>query len=313
MNLKFEFWVLIKGMLMGAADIVPGVSGGTVAFITGIYERLLHALKALLPGFFDLLKHKQLSIFVKQTDLWFLLTLFAGIVFSVISLAKGITFLMMHYPVPLWSGFFGLILGSVFIVAGDVKSWSIGLFFSLLMGVLIAFGITQLAPASLEKSTLTIFISGLLAICAMVLPGISGSFILVILGSYAWVLDAVKQLEWTTLGLFCLGCLIGLLSIANVLSWAFDKFRDVTLAVLTGFMLGALVKVWPWKEVLSFRENSKGEQVPLLEELVMPATYELVSGKDAQLMLALGCSILAAALVLSLSFVLKKAHKQSDR
>jgi len=308
--LKFEFWVLVKGMLMGAADIVPGVSGGTIAFITGIYERLLHALKALLPGFFRLLKHKQFTIFIKETDLWFLLTLFVGIVTSVITLAKGITFLMVHYPVPLWSGFFGLILGSVFIVARDIKRWSIGLVISLLMGVLIALAITQLTPASLEKSTLTIFISGLLAICAMVLPGISGSFILVILGSYAWILDAVKQLEWTTLSLFCLGCLIGLLSIANILSWAFDKFRDVTLAVLTGFMLGALAKVWPWKEVITYRENSKGELVPLLEETIMPMTYELITGKDAQLVLAVLCSILAGGVVLSLSLVFKKVSQQ---
>lgn len=311
--MKFELLVLVKGMLMGAADIVPGVSGGTIAFITGIYERLLHALKALLPGFFGLLKHKQLGVFVKETDFLFLLTLFVGIVTSVITLAKGITFLMMHYPVPLWSGFFGLILGSVFIVAQDVKSWSLGLIFSLLVGILIALGITQLAPASLEKNTLTIFFSGLIAICAMVLPGISGSFILVILGSYAWILDAVKQFEWTTLGLFCLGCLIGLLSIANILSWAFDKYRDVTLAVLTGFMLGALAKVWPWKEVISYRENSKGELVPLLEETVLPVTYELITGKDAQLMLAILCSIFAGAFVLSLSFWLKKTNKLGKR
>ena len=308
--MKFEFWVLIKGMLMGAADIVPGVSGGTIAFITGIYERLLHALKTLLPAFLALLKHRQLSVFLKKTDFWFLVTLFVGIVTSVITLAKGITFLMQHYPVPLWSGFFGLILGSVFIVAQDVKNWSIGLVFSLLAGVLIALAITHMTPASLEKTTLSIFISGLLAICAMVLPGISGSFILVILGSYAWVLDAVKQLEWETLSLFCLGCLIGLLSIANILSWAFDKFREITLALLTGFMLGALAKVWPWKEVISYRENSKGELVPLLEETVWPVTYELITGNDAQLMLALFCSVLAGMLVLSLSFAFKKTNKK---
>jgi putative membrane protein len=140
----------------------------------------------------------------------------------------------------------------------------------------------------------------------MVLPGISGSFILVILGSYAWILSAVKQFEWLTLGIFCMGCLVGLLSIANILSWAFEKYRAATLALLTGFMLGALGKVWPWKEVISYRENSKGELVPLVEESVLPFTYELITGKDAQLILALVCSIVAAAVVLGLAFSVKK-------
>jgi len=304
---KFEVWVLIKGMLMGAADIVPGVSGGTIAFITGIYERLLQALKALLPEFFALLKHRRLQVFLKETDFWFLLTLFAGILTSVITLAKGITFLMTNYPIPLWSGFFGLILGSVFIVGRDVRTWTVPLLVSLLLGVLIAWGITQLTPASLEKTSITIFLSGLLAICAMVLPGISGSFILLMLGSYAWVLSAVKQFEWLTLGLFALGCLVGLLSIANLLSWAFQKFREITLALLTGFMLGALDKVWPWKEIVSYRENSQGDLVPLVEQSVLPFTYELSTGKDAQILLACLCFICAGAAVVTLSFLVKKA------
>lgn len=304
--MKFESWVLIKGMLMGAADIVPGVSGGTIAFITGIYERLLHALKSFLPQLLALFRHKQFQAFLKESDFVFLLTLFAGILTSVISLAKGITFLMVNYPVPLWSGFFGLIIGSVFIVAKDIKAWTMPVLLSLLVGALMAWSITQLTPAAMEKTTITIFLSGLLAICAMVLPGISGSFILVILGSYAWVLNAVKQFEWLTLALFAFGCLIGLLSIANILSWAFEKYRQITLALLTGFMLGALGKVWPWKEVVSYRENSAGELVPLLEESVLPFTYELSTGKDPQILLALLCFILAGAVVISLAFLAKK-------
>lgn len=291
---------------MGAADIVPGVSGGTIAFITGIYERLLSALKAIIPAFLRLLREKRLRQFIEECDLVFLVTLFCGIVLSVLSLAKGITFLMTHYPVPLWSGFFGLILASVFVVARDVNAWTWQLVGYLIVGILTAWGVTQLSPASLEKNSLTIFLSGLIAICAMVLPGISGSFILVIMGSYAWILNAVKVFEWSTLGLFVLGCLIGLLSIANLLSWAFDRYRDVTLAVLTGFMLGALSKVWPWKEVLSYRENSKGELVPMYEQSVMPATYEVLSGQDAQLGLALLCVILAAGFVGVIVYITKK-------
>jgi putative membrane protein len=298
---KFEYWVLFKGMLMGAADIVPGVSGGTVAFITGIYERLLNALKMLLPSFVSLIKSKQLKRFVLETDLIFLITLFSGILVSVASLAKIISYLMVHFPIPLWSSFFGLILASVFVVAKDVKKWSFILVVYLLLGALVAWGVTQLSPASIEKSNLTIFFSGMLAICAMVLPGISGSFILVILGSYSWILAAIKYFEWTTLGLFVAGCFIGLLSIANVLSWAFEKFKDITLSILTGFMLGAMVKVWPWKEVISYRENSQGELIPLMEEPITPFTYEILTGSDSQILLAIFCASFAAAMVYLLS------------
>lgn len=299
--MKFEYWVLIKGMLMGAADIVPGVSGGTIAFITGIYERLLNALKMMLPSFFQLIKQRNLKKFVEQTDLYFLLTLFLGILISVVSLAKVISFLMLNYPIPLWSGFFGLIFASIFIVAKDVKGWNVSLVLFLVLGALLALGITQLSPASLEKNYLNIILSGVLAICAMVLPGISGSFILVILGSYSWVLLAIKQFEFLTLGLFAGGCLIGLLSIANILAWTFSKYRDITLAVLTGFMLGAMVKVWPWKEVLSYRENSNGELVPLVEKAILPSTYEALSGADPQMLVAFLSAALCGVLVWNLS------------
>lgn len=304
--MKFEIWVLIKGMLMGAADIVPGVSGGTIAFITGIYERLLHALKEFIPAFFSAVKHRQFPRFLKESDCIFLVTLFSGILISVVSLAKLISFMMVHYPIPLWSGFLGLILASVFIVARDIEKWTILTVFALVLGGLLAWGITQLTPASLEKTPITICLSGLLAICAMVLPGISGSFILVILGSYAWILEAIKQFEWSTLGLFCAGCLVGLLSIANILSWAFDKYKTLTLALLTGFMVGAMPKIWPWKEVLSYRENSHGELVPLTEVPILPANYELLTGSDAQIILACVCVFLSAALILSLSYIAKK-------
>ncbi len=304
--MKFEFWVFIKGVLMGAADIVPGVSGGTVAFITGIYERLLNALKMVLPSFIEMLKTKKTKAFLENSDFVFLITLFSGILLSVVSLAKIISFLMVNYPIPLWSGFFGLILASVFVVAKDIKQWSVVLIGCVILGALVAWGITQLSPASIPKNAFTIFFSGMIAICAMVLPGISGSFILVILGSYAWVLEAIKLFEWSTLGLFVSGCLLGLLSIANILSWAFNKFKDITLALLIGFMLGAMVKVWPWREVLTFRENSAGLSIPLTDRPVLPTTFEFISGSESQLLLAVFCSVLAALLVYLLSHMAEK-------
>lgn len=303
--MKFEPWVLVKGLLMGAADIVPGVSGGTIAFITGIYERLLNALKLFLPSLLSFTKHKNLPLFLKSSDCIFLITLFSGILISIVSLAKLISFLMVYYPIPLWSSFFGLILASIFVVAQDINKWTFSLLIGLLFGCLFAWGITQLAPASLEKNTMTIFFSGVLAICAMVLPGISGSFILVILGSYVWILEAIKQFELLTLGLFCAGCLVGLLSIANVLSWAFERYKSLTLSVLIGFMVGAMPKIWPWKEVLTFRENSSGELVPLTEVPILPSTYELLTG-DSQIMLATACAFVAMVLVYMLSSFAKK-------
>ena len=234
------------------------------------------------------------------------MTLFTGILISVVSLAKFIRFLLVYYPIPRWSSFFGLILASVFIVAKDIDRWTLPFIVALSIGCLFAWWVTQLAPTSLDKTAATIFLSGLLAICAMVLPGISGSFILVILGSYAWILEAIKSLEFATLSLFCAGCLVGLLSIANVLSWAFDKYKALTLSVLIGFMLGALPKIWPWKQVLSVRENSKGELVPLTEAPILPSTYELISGSDPQIFMALTCAFLSMVVVCVLSSFAKK-------
>jgi len=299
--LKIDVWVLLKGILMGAADIVPGVSGGTVAFITGIYERLLQALKAILPAFIDLIKSRQWFVFWRAVDGAFLLTLFSGILISVVSLARIITYLLLQHPIPLWAAFFGLILASVYVIGREITQWSFRLFLLTLLGVVIALFITHMTPAGLEANKLTAFFSGVLAICAMVLPGISGSFILVILGTYSFILLAIKELDFIVLGVFVSGCLIGLLSIANILVWAFSRYKNLTLAVLTGFMVGALSKVWPWKTVISFREDRHGQRVPLVEENILPGTYEMLTGFSSQLMLATFCAILAAVLVISLA------------
>ncbi len=291
---------------MGAADIVPGVSGGTIAFITGIYERLLLALKSVIPAAYSLLKHKSFSKFWQQIDGFFLLTLLSGIILSVISLAKVITFLLAAYPIHIWSAFFGLIVASVYIVGRDIERWTPGNVLVLLFGVVIAYAITSATPASVELTMLNIFLSGVLAICAMVLPGISGSFILVILGTYAHVLASLKSFDLAVIGVFMLGCLVGILSIANALAWAFSKFRQQTLAILTGFMVGALNKVWPWKEVLSYRENRHGELVPLTERNVMPQEFELLSSEPSFLWGAVLCAVLAACTVVLISFLARK-------
>jgi len=285
---------------MGAADVVPGVSGGTIAFITGIYERLLVSLQTIVPALIELIKDRDFSGFWKKINGAFLITLFSGILLSVLLFAKLIAYLLVNYPIPLWSFFFGLIVASVSIVGKQINEWNIRLFVSIVVGALIAYCFTQLSPASVEHSYLNAFLSGLIAICAMILPGISGSFILVMLGTYSFILGAIKDFDVIVLAIFASGCLVGLLSIANLLVWAFSRFRNITLALLTGFMIGALTKVWPWKEVLTYREDRHGQLLPLLEQNVLPNTYELITGASAQVAMASVCFVIAVFGVLFL-------------
>lgn len=292
-KVKVDIWLFLKGLLMGAADIVPGVSGGTIAFITGIYERLLLSLQSILPAFLCLIKDKDFSGFWRKINGVFLVTLFTGILLSILLFAKLIAYLLINHPIPLWSFFFGLIVASVTIIGKQITVWNIKIFVTAIVGALVAYCFTQLSPASVEHSYLNAFLSGLIAICAMILPGISGSFILVMLGTYSFILGAIKDLELIVLVTFASGCLIGLLTIANLLVWAFSHYRNTTLALLTGFMVGALSKVWPWKEVLSYRENRHGELLPLLERNILPNTYELVNGVSAQIGLAAICFLVA--------------------
>ncbi|KZY37007.1 DUF368 domain-containing protein [Oleiphilus sp. HI0081] len=298
---------------MGAADIVPGVSGGTIAFITGIYERLLQALNSILPTLLLALKNRSLKGVWEKADASFLLTLFVGIVTSAISLAKVITFLLANFPIPLWAGFFGLILASVYIVGREVREWSVGLVIAMLLGAVFAWGLTSMSPASIDQTLFNAFLSGVLAICAMVLPGISGSFILLILGTYAYILGAVKDFDLAVLSVFVLGCGIGILSIAKLLVWTFSRYRKLTLAVLTGFMIGALNKVWPWKQVLSYRENRHGELVPLLEANISPDKYVALTQESSYLVLAVICAIGSALIVLLLSRLGANNEKENTK
>lgn len=298
--MKIDFWLFLKGVLMGAADIVPGVSGGTIAFITGIYERLLLSLQSIVPALIKMAKDRSLSGFWEKINGTFLVTLFSGILLSVVLFAKIIAYLLVNHPIPLWSFFFGLIVASVSIVGKQISEWNIRLFVTIVVGAVIAYGLTQLSPASVEPSYLNAFLSGLIAICAMILPGISGSFILVMLGTYSFILGAIKDFDLMVLMVFASGCLIGLLSIANLLVWAFAHFRNTTLALLTGFMVGALTKVWPWKEVLTYREDRHGQLMPLLEQNIWPVTYEVQNGVSAQMGMAIVCFLVAFVGVLCL-------------
>ncbi|HAH03288.1 MAG TPA: DUF368 domain-containing protein, partial [Vibrio sp.] len=245
-----------KGMAMGAADVVPGVSGGTIAFITGIYDTLLESIRRINPSVLGLWKREGFKAAFNHINGFFLISLFAGVFTSIATFAKLISWLLVTHPVPLWSFFFGLILVSVFHILKQVEKRDMIRFVFLLLGVAFAYSITVLKPLQMEPTSINILIAGAIAICAMILPGISGSFILLLIGMYGPVLGAVKEFQIDVLALFLSGCVIGLLTFSHVLSWLLRSFRDFTLVFLTGLMIGTLPKIWPWKETISWRTNS---------------------------------------------------------
>ena len=290
--------IFIRGVAMGAADVVPGVSGGTVAFITGIYFRLLGAIAAVPSAVIRDLIRGRVRRFWNQIDGTFLVVLLTGILASIATLANVITWALATYPIALWSFFFGLILASVWHVLGQMKAPSWWLTIPVVAGAVFAWWVTTLSAGQVDPGALVFFLSGAIAICAMILPGLSGSFILLVLGMYAPVLAAVKQLDLAIIGLFLAGCVLGLLSFARLLGFALRKAHDTVLAVLTGFMIGALNRVWPWQEVLSWRTDSSGDQVPLGQVSVSPMRYTEVTGEPAQIPVAVMALVLGLAIVL---------------
>ncbi|WP_248722574.1 DUF368 domain-containing protein [Seonamhaeicola sp. ML3] len=301
MQRRFKDYLILsfKGMAMGAADVVPGVSGGTIAFISGIYEELISSLNNINFSLFKTLKQNGLKSAWNQLNGNFLSALLIGIGISVLSLAKGLSWLLENHPILLWSFFFGLVLASIIFIGKQINKWSLAVILGGLIGAVVAYYITTIPSlGTSNSSTWFLFLSGALAICAMILPGISGAFILVLLGAYQPVLDALNNKDLKTILVVGLGAIVGLLSFSKLLKWLFNNYRNVTLAVLTGFILGSLNKIWPWKKVLSFRTNSKGEEVPFLEQSISPFSFE----GDNQLILAIILIIIGFATI----FILEK-------
>ena len=259
----------LKGMAMGAADVVPGVSGGTIAFIAGVYDELINFIKSINMHSLKLLFTGKIAAFWKAVNGNFLFALLLGIAISVFSLAKLITYLLLNEPVLVWSFFFGLVLASTWFVTKDIKGWNWKTVAGFVGGAVIAYYITVATPAETSTNLMFIFLCGAIAICAMILPGISGSFILVLLGKYFYVMEAVKTLDLVVLGVFAFGAALGITSFSRVLSYALKNFRNITLSVLSGFMLGSLNKVWPWKEVEKL--VSDGHEV-MIEHNIAPNT-----------------------------------------
>lgn len=288
---------------MGGADVIPGVSGGTVAFIMGIYDELLNSLKS-----FDLKVLKMVGAFRikeawKQVNAPFLLCLLAGILTSLLSLSKLMTQWLAVYPIQVWSFFFGLILVSAPMIFKDIKQWNWGTILSGLAGIIIAYGITIVSPTQTPTNLFFIFLCGSLAICAMILPGISGAFILLLIGKYEYMIQALITFQWSVIIVFASGCFIGLVLFSKVLSWVLAHYRYPALALLSGFMLGSLNKVWPWKEVTAFRMDHLGNQVPAFDKSVLPARFAEVTNSNPLIWQAVLFAALGVILVLGIEKV----------
>ncbi len=312
-RMRGNFKIAVIGLLMGAAEVVPGVSGGTIAFISGIYERLLLALRQLTPALVLVLRREGLATLWRQIDGQFLLLLFAGMVVSIVVFASGISYLMQHQPIALWAFFCGLVIASTWVMSRQMTSFGLNLLLLVCIGAVTGIVITGVVPIALPPTPLFLFLGGALAVCAWILPGISGSFILLILGLYGIVIEAIKTLDLMVLGIVASGCAFGLVCFAQVLTRLFKHARDGTLAVLTGFMLGSLVKLWPWKETLAYQLGADGHNIPLVQEPVLPATYVLLTGTDPQIELALMAMVAGCIAVIMLDWLATAGTGHDDQ
>ena len=302
MKREFKDYLLLyaKGIGMGAADVVPGVSGGTVAFITGIYEELINSLKSINGEAVKLLLQFKVNEFWKSINGNFLIVVLAGIATSLLSLSKLMTYFLEYHPIQIWSFFFGLILVSSPLILRDILKWDLFTSLSFVAGIAIAYLITILSPTQTPTNLGFIFFCGALAICAMILPGISGAFILLLIGKYEYMINALINFDFAVIIVFIMGCFLGLLGFSRLLSWILTHYRFPTLAILAGFMIGSLNKVWPWKEVIAYRINHEGLQVPALDRSILPAFYFGKTGTDPQLFQAILFAALGIFLVVAI-------------
>ncbi len=287
-SLKDYLIISLKGLAMGAADVVPGVSGGTIAFISGIYEELIETINKLDLGFFSKWKKEGFLTSWRAYNLPFLSALFFGIIVSILSLAKAIKWLLHNEPLLLWSFFFGLVLASIFYIGKQITIWRPKIFIGIILAAILSYFITIVEPLASPDSNWYLLFCGFIAIIAMILPGVSGAFILLILGAYQTFIDILNQLREGLINMnfdllsqaimklviIAIGAVTGLKLFSKVLNWMFKNHKNMTLAILTGFMIGSLNKLWPWKKVLSWRTNSEGIEIPFLEKSISPTQFE---------------------------------------
>lgn len=320
--MRQKITLALKGMAMGIAEVIPGVSGGTIAFITGIYETLLNTIKAFGPELFTAYKTAGISGAWKAINGAFLVNLMIGMAIGVVFGVLVVTQLLESFPVLLWAFFFGLIVASAIYIGKQVEKWNVLTISALIIGLAIAYGITVAVPAQGNPALWFVFLSGMIAISALILPGISGSFILLLMGMYTLIIPLVKKLltdfdvaSLMTVGVFGLGCIAGLMTFSRVLSWTFKNYPSPTLALLTGFMVGSLNKIWPWRVPTAWLKDastgeyilsSKGLKKVLSEDNISPSVYQNMTGEDAYLVLAIVMMLLGFASV----FILERLGKE---
>ena len=301
----------LKGCAMGMADVVPGVSGGTIAFISGIYEELLGSIKSIDLEAIKLLFTGKFRTLWKKINGNFLFSLIAGIGVAILTMARVMTYMLENHPIITWSFFFGLIIASALMVAREVKHWSIMPVVTMVIGAALSYWITVVSPATTPNDWWFVMLSGAIAICAMILPGISGAFILLLMGKYMFIMEAVTQMNIGVLALFAVGAIVGIVSFSHVLSWLLAKWHDATVTMLMGFMIGSLNKVWPWKQTLETYLDSHGVEQPLVQANVSPVQFETLGG-ESHLVLAIVSCVIGFALIYIIELIGKRAHAKKE-
>lgn len=302
--------LFLKGIAMGAANVIPGVSGGTIALITEIFERLINAIKSFNLHALKLLFKAKFAAFAKYTDLYFLLAVFSGVIIAIVSLARLFDYLFENYPVYIWAYFFGLVLASVYFVGKRISKVTIAVVIAFLLGTAIAVVISVLNPATENDNFFYLLICGVAAICSMILPGLSGSFILFIMGNYKLVaIDAINERNMEILLPVIIGAAVGLIAFSHLLSWVFKRYRDETISILTGFILGSVSILWPWQQKVFLTDRSgdmilkDGEPIIARYDRILPDIFNM------EFAIAIGFIILG---ILSIWLIEKSAEKKSS-
>ena len=312
--MKFTQYLLLaaKGCAMGMADVVPGVSGGTIAFISGIYEELIESIKSVNGTALRLLGTLRLKEFWRHVNGRFLLPVLIGIGIAIFSLARLMTYLLTNHPIAIWSFFFGLIVASALLVARQIGLWDWRTVLAFAVGAAAAWWITVATPAETPDDWWFVMLSGAIAICAMILPGISGAFILLLLGKYQYIMHAVGEFDIPVIAVFVIGAAAGIISFSHLLSWLLKHWHDVTVAVLMGFMVGSLNKVWPWKETVETYLDSHGVAQPLVQNNIAPGTFEQLTGQPSLLVQAILLGIVGFLVIYGIELVARMIVKKQE-
>lgn len=313
--MKFSQYLILalKGCAMGMADVVPGVSGGTIAFISGIYEELIESIRSVDLTALKLLGRGRPVEFWRHINGRFLLPVLLGIGIAIFSLARLMTYLLTNHPIAIWSFFFGLIIASALLVAKQVGKWNVRSVVAFVVGAALAWWITVASPAETPDDWWFVMLAGAIAICAMILPGISGAFILLLLGKYQYIMHAVSELNIPVILIFGVGAVAGIISFSHLLSWLLKHWHDATVAVLMGFMVGSLNKVWPWKEVLKTYTDSHGKVQPLVESNVLPGRFEALTQQDAHLWQAVALCLAGLLSIYCIELAARIIQKKKER